>query len=128
MLSYLAQRAVSALRAQGLLARSVAVRLRYADFQNTEKRRRLRRPSNRDEDVLKIVRTLRPEVWKRRVKIRLVGVALHGLQKEGERQLDLLERLDVDKHVDTAVDRIRERHGFGAVVRGRAIGLLKQGK
>jgi DNA polymerase-4 len=131
MLSYLAQRAGSALREQHLRARSVAVRLRYADFQQTEKRRRFPRPSSRDEDILQVVRALRPELWKRRVKIRLVGVTLHGLESEGleeggrgERQLDLFERLDVDKHVDTAIDRIRERHGFGAVVRGRALGLL----
>ena len=126
MLSYLAQRAVRALREQGLLARSVGVRLRYADFQQTEKRRRLDRPSDCDGDVLQLVRALRPELWKRRVKIRLVGVTLHGLRPAGERQLDLLERCAGTKHVDTAVDRIRERHGFGAVVRGRAIELLKR--
>ncbi len=124
LLSYLAQRAAHALREQDLLARTVAVRLRYADFQTSAKRRRLPRGTQRDEDILAVVRALWPLCWQRRVKIRLVGVTLHGLERGSERQLDLLERVDVEKHLDDAVDGIRERHGFGAVVRGRAIDLL----
>ncbi len=124
MLSYLAQRACRALRDQGLLARSVGVRLRYADFQTAEMRRRLPTSSQRVEDVLMAVRALWPACWQRRVKVRLVGVTLHGLERKAEKQLDLLEQVDAEKHIDDAVDVIRERHGFGAVVRGRAIGLI----
>lgn len=127
MLSYLAQRACAALRGDMLLARSVEVRVRYADFQTAAMRRRLPEPTDRDEDVLSVVRTLWPLVWQRRVRLRLVGVTLHGLEpKGGEVQLDLLASLDVDRHLDAAVDAIRERHGFGALVRGRAIDLLRQ--
>jgi DNA polymerase-4 len=125
MLSYLAQRACRALREEGLLARSVEVRLRYADFQTAAKRRRFREPNDRDEDVLRVVRSLWPVVWQRRVRLRLVGVTLHGLEPKGEKQLDLLASLDVDRHLDTAVDAIRDRHGFGVLVRGRAIDLLR---
>jgi DNA polymerase-4 len=124
MLSYLAQRAVHALRAEGLLARSVGIRLRYADFKMVEARQRLPLPSSRDEDILAVVRELWPTRYTRRVALRLVGVVLHGLERGGERQLDLLDRLE-PRHLDAAVDRIRARHGFGAVVRGRAIGLLR---
>ncbi|MDJ0522338.1 MAG: DNA polymerase IV [Planctomycetota bacterium] len=126
MLSYLAQRACSTLRERGLRARSVSVRLRYADFQSTAMRRRLPSTDLCDEDVLAAVRALWPQCWQRRVKIRLVGVALHGLERREERQLDLLASVDGERHLDDAVDRIRERHGFGSVVRGRAIGLLKK--
>ncbi len=128
MLSYLAQRACAALRDERLRARSVEVRLRYADFQTAATRRRLPEPTDRDEDVLALVRTLWPVVWQRRVRLRLVGVTLHGLEtgSEGDQQLDLLATLDVDRHLDEAVDAIRKRHGFGSLVRGRAIGLLTQ--
>lgn len=125
MLSYLAQRACAALRGEGLRARAVEVRLRYADFQTAARRRRLPEPSDRDEDVLAVVRDLWPIVWQRRVRLRLVGVTLHGLEsKAREAQLDLLAALDVDRHLDAAVDAIRARHGFGSLVRGRAIDLL----
>lgn len=127
MLSYLAQRACAALRDERLRARSVEVRLRYADFQTAAMRRRLPEATDRDEDVLTLVRSLWPVVWQRRVRLRLVGVTLHGLEaREGEQQLDLLASLDVDKHIDDAVDAIRKRHGFGALVRGRAIDLIQR--
>lgn len=135
MLSYLAQRACATARERGLVAHAVSVRLRYADFKSSAMRRRLPLTGQRDEDVLATVRTLWPLCWQRRVKIRLVGVTLHGLERRGlkqqglerrgEQQLELLEAVDVEKHLDAAVDQIRERHGFGSVVRGRAIGLLK---
>ena len=125
MLSYLAQRAVRALRQEGLRARSVGVRLRYADFKTTEMRRRLVESSDRDEDVLRMVRILWPLCWQRRVRVRLVGVTLHGLEPKEAGQLDLLATLHTDTHLDAALDRIRDRHGFGAVVRGGAIDLLR---
>lgn len=152
MLSYLAQRAARALRAEGLKARSVGVRLRYSDFETVESRQRLAQPTDLDHDILERVRALWPARWTRRVRLRLVGVVLHDLAPAGERQLTLFDALSasatahdeaqaggdasrvaerraplltyVPPAVDQAVDRIRERHGFGSVVRGRAIGLL----
>ncbi|MDA1195729.1 MAG: DNA polymerase IV [Planctomycetota bacterium] len=124
MLSYLAQRACRALRDEGLRARAVEVRLRYADFQTAALRRRLPEASDRDEDVLTLVRALWPLVWQRRVRLRLVGVTLHGLERKAGGQLDLLATIDGSRHLDAAVDAIRDRHGFGALVRGRAIDLL----
>ena len=147
MLSYLAQRAILSLRKAGLRARSVGVRLRYSDFHTVEKRRALPEPSDRDDDILKQVRWLWPRCWKRRVRLRLVGVTLHGLEPVGERQLELFDgRLEENRPrgggskalhgvsdevrhlrraaLDEAIDQVRERHGFGAVTRGRAVGLI----
>jgi DNA polymerase-4 len=150
MLSYLAQRATAALRREGMLCRSVGVRLRYSDFETVEARRRLRSPSDRDRDVLPIVAALWPARWDRRVRLRLVGVALHDLSVVRERQADLFDfdagcsagarRSEGDsmptsapagpreqrrrKDLDDVIDEVRERHGFGAVVKGRAIDCL----
>jgi DNA polymerase-4 len=144
MLSYLAQRALRALREEGLHARTVAVRLRYADFETVQASRRLRQPTDHDDDVLGLVRTLGRRRWNRRVKLRLVGVALTDLVPVGDRQMDLFDRFDLAAvagagvrpraaapqgqglalRLDEAIDRIRERHGFGSVIRGRAIDLL----
>lgn len=151
MLSYLAQRAVRTLRAEGLVARSVGVRLRYADFDTVEARRRLPEPTDLDRPILAQVRALWPARWTRRVRLRLVGVVLHDLEPRRERQLDLpyltgvplpstrpsAEVVSEDTtfptpvgsslEIDRAVDRIRDRHGFGAIVRGRAIDLVFPG-
>jgi DNA polymerase-4 len=127
-LSYLAQRATAALRRERMLCGSVAVKLRYSDFRTVEARRRLDAPSDRDRDVLEAVEAAWPARWDRRVRLRLVGVALVGLVPAGERQLDLFDDAPGagglpagEKALDAALDRLRARHGFGAVVRGRAI-------
>ena len=195
MLSYLAQRALRALRSEGLLARRVSVKLRYSDFQTVQVQRSLRRPCDHDDTILNLVRRLARQRWDRRVKLRLVGVALGDLTPVGDRQLDLFEdellavswptatprepaeavgtsavasralvpqsaegigadtpriasasarRIGgqrrsqrtcelqhltgrtgaANSRLDRAIDVLRERHGFGAVVRGRAIDLL----
>ncbi len=162
-LSHLAQRAARALRAAGLCARAVGVRLRYSDFDTVETRQRLPAPTDLDHEILERVRALWPARWTRRVRLRLVGVVLHDLVEAGERQLNLglcmpdaprqarreppdaplptalgetlaayaprshlgpEEARVLDCAVDRAVDAIRDRHGFGALVRGRAIALL----
>ncbi|MEZ6026467.1 MAG: DNA polymerase IV [Planctomycetota bacterium] len=142
-LSWLAQRALRALREEGLRARTVSVRLRYADFETVQASRRLRQPTDQDDDVLDLVRTLGARRWDRRVKLRLVGVGLSDLESARDRQLDFFEQLaeptaerastlhrsliagpGLAHRLDRAVDRIRERHGFGSLVRGRAIDLL----
>ncbi|MFM8979816.1 MAG: DNA polymerase thumb domain-containing protein [Planctomycetia bacterium] len=152
-LSQLAQRAARAMRAEGLRARAVGVRLRYSDFDTVESRLRFEAPTDLDHDILERVRALARARWTRRVRLRLVGVVLHDLVASDERQLDLALRAPgseqdeaplraaglavaagahagealapyVPRAVDTAIDRIRARHGFRALVRGRAIDLL----
>jgi nucleotidyltransferase/DNA polymerase involved in DNA repair len=129
MLSYLAQRATAALRRERALAKGVAVRLRYADFKTVEAHARLPAPTDRDRDVLDAVEALWPRRYDRRVRLRLVGVTLSGLVPVGERQLDLaFDGIDgastTGPVLDRVVDRVREKHGFGAVVKGQAIGAL----
>lgn len=128
MLSYLAQRAAQALRAEGSVARGVGVRLRYSDFRTVEARGRLTEPSDRDAPILDAVRRLWPARYDRRVALRLVGVQLCEVVPRTGRQLDLFEDAGpaprARRALDDAVDHIRRRHGFGAVVRAGAIGLL----
>lgn len=154
-LSLLAQRAARAMRAEGLRARAVGVRLRYSDFDTVEVRQRFPTPTDLDHDILERVRSLARARWTRRVRLRLVGVVLHDLVASDERQLDLALRAPgseqaeaplraaglpvaagaqagepvapcMPRAVDKAIDCIRARHGFRALVRGRAIDLLSR--
>jgi len=156
MISYLAQRATRSLRKSNSLARSVGVRLRYADFQTVETRRRLSRPTDDDAEILKIARELWRRRYDRRVRLRLVGVVLHDLVEVTDRQLELpfargaqegeprTSKAPIptrtaahrdntpdnapehapEHAIDHAIDCIRDRHGFGSVVRGNAAGLF----
>ena len=132
MLSHLAQRATLALRVERLRAQAVVVRLRYADFLTVEVRRRFPAPTDRDHDVLALVDATWPQRYDRRVKLRLVGGSLVELSPAGPRQLELFDDLALrpeaggrgeaaNDRLDAVVDRLRSRHGFGAVARGRAI-------
>ena len=127
VLSDLAQHACRALRAAGLLARSVGVKLRDAAFCTTEARRRLPEPTDRDRDVLVAADALLRRRHDGRTPIRLVGVVLHGLVPASARTPGLFDELETGSggpaagRLDAALDALRARHGFGAVVRGRAI-------
>lgn len=118
MCSYLAQRATSELREQRLRARSVEVRICYSDFQVARMRRRLPTPTDRDDPILAQVARLWPRCWSRRVRLRRVGVALHGIEAAHERQLDLFE----DRPV--AVEQVSSDHvqaeGLARVPTGRS--------
>lgn len=138
MISYLAQRATRSLRKSNSLVRSVGVRLRYADFQTVETRRHLPRPTDDDGEILRVVRELWRRRYDRRVRLRLVGVVLHDLVEVTDRQLELPfaqkapegEPSEAPKPprtaaaLDHAIDCVRDRHGFGSVVRGNAVGLF----
>ncbi|MDJ0975323.1 MAG: DNA polymerase IV [Planctomycetota bacterium] len=131
MLSYLTQRATAALREERLLAKAVGVTLRYSDFQTVETRRRFREPTACVRQILERVDAIWPKRWDRRVKLRLVGVTLYDVFAEKEHQLDLFESpgfkaARLDERLDDAVDHIRKRHGFGALVRGRATALIER--
>lgn len=154
MVSYLAQRAVHALRSQGRTARSVGVKIRYSDFATREARLRLSAPTDRVDPVLTRVDRLWRRLWDRRVKLRLVGVSLHGIEVVHERQLALFDEHtgvvfaeapskttthetdahdvrnpalgDAHRTLDTIVEAIRSRHGFGALVQGQASTLIQR--
>lgn len=127
VLSDLAQHACAALRTSGLLAKSVGVKLRDAAFRTTEARRRLPEPTDRDRDVLEAADALLRQRHDGRTPLRLVGVALHGLVPAGDRTPGLFDHLETGSagpaagRLDATLDALRARHGFGAVVRGRAI-------
>lgn len=127
VLSDLAQHACAALRSAGLLAKSVGVKLRDAAFRTTEARRRLPEPTDRDRDVLAAADAVLRQRHDGRTPLRLVGIALHGLTPAGDRTPGLFDHLETGSagpasgRLDAALDALRARHGFGAVVRGRAI-------
>jgi len=127
MLHYLVERAMKAVRELGLLARTVAVKLRYNDFKGDEARARLREPTRLEPDVLSAALSLLARLHTRRVSVRLVGVTLSGLSLDDEDQLRLIRPDDEEQRaarLASALDELRARFGFGAVTAGKSIELL----
>jgi len=127
MLAYLLDRATSELRAQRLLARTLQVRLRHVDGVTGERARTLREPTDRTDLGMQLAGELLDELLVRRVLVRLVGVTLTSLVPPGPAQGRLFgDDGEERRRLFAAVDAVRERHGFGALVVGGAAGLLGQ--
>lgn len=105
----LAERVAWRARRRGARARTVTLKLRYADFQTLTRSRALA-PTNADREVLAAVQGLYAEARTRATPVRLLGVALSKL--ELDRQLPLLGG---DERLSGAVDGIRARFGYDAV-------------
>ena len=108
-------------RSRGIRARTVTLKLRWADF-TTITRARTIPATHRDADVWRCIdelqraaRALRPQA-----RIRLVGVQLSHLVVD--QQLDLPLEASTRVQVGTALDVVRDRYGFDAIRLGAADG------
>lgn len=125
LLVYLLDRAATELRQQQLAARTVQVRLRHVDGVSGERSRSLREATDRTDVCTELATALLDELLDRRVLVRLVGVTLTSLQPRGARQGSLFGAEDDARgKLFEAVDQVRRRHGFGALVVGAAGDLL----
>lgn len=110
MLCALCERVCWRARKRGVKARTVTLKLRYADF-HTVTRGRTIAATTSEAAVLAAVKSLYQRARTRRLPIRLLGVALSNLADD-DGQLGLFDPLE---RVGGAVDAIRERFGFDAV-------------
>ena len=125
-LCYLAGRACRTLRELGLAARTVEVRIGYADGVHERAQAPLRPPSALDPEVFAPAERLYLRLHARRVRLHRVGVVLRGLVAADGRQLDLLAGDDGGRteRLVGGLDGLRERFGDAAVVSGRSLHLL----
>jgi len=124
-------RATSDLRADGLVARTITVKLRDADFTTRQASRTLPEPVLTDRAVYAVARELLQKLrTARRMPARLIGVALSQLDRlGGEAQLALLEaerahhpESEKDRSLTRAMDAVRDRFGPDALGRARTRG------
>lgn len=111
----LVERATAALRVQKLRARSLAVVVRYADLKTVSRRVRVPRGAQ-EHRLLALARRVLERLLERRLRIRRLGVAFSGLTREYE-QLQLFEgpQARSKRALGQAMDRIRDKHGWGSV-------------
>jgi DNA polymerase-4 len=126
VLHYLLDRAAAECRAQGLAARRLEVRLRYADFAGAHRSATLPVPADDARAIWPAARALFRAARERRVLVRLVGVTLSGLAPPAGRQAGLFTAAEEERarRLVAASDRVRERHGFRALLAGPEIALL----
>jgi DNA polymerase-4 len=103
-------------RKRGIKARTVTLKLRYADF-HTLTRSRTLAPTSSELELYPVLVELLTAARTRSLPVRLLGVQLSNLGVF--QQLSLFD--DHDK-VDAVIDEIRDRYGFSMVTLGTQLG------
>ena len=103
------------LRAEQWLTSTVTVKIRYANFDTETKQCRVAYTSA-DHVLTKNVIELFEKVYQRRMRLRLIGVRFSGLVR-GTYQIDLFEDTQEMLSLYEAMDKMKSRYGFDAVMR-----------
>jgi DNA polymerase-4 len=113
----LSERTAARLRAQGLVGRTVAVKIRFADFTTITRSRTLAEATDVARVVYDTALSLYEALGLERARLRLVGVRVEQLRPASEQphQLLLGERDQGWREAEQAVDRATRRFGAGAV-------------
>lgn len=125
----LADRCAGRLRAQRLVARTVAVKIRTSDFRTLTRSRTLPQPTDVGRELYLAARDLLAAADLGGLPVRLVGVRAEGLTPAEDvvRQPTLDEAVaqnaDARRDAERAMDLVRERFGRSAIGAGtRAVG------
>ena len=113
----LASKVTARMRRARVAGRTVALRVRYADFTTLTRSRTLPDPTDVTAEVHAEAVRLFDALTRRRLRIRLVGVRVEGLlpRQDAQRQLVIGEREHGWPDADRAVDRVHLRFGRGVV-------------
>lgn len=111
------------LRSHGVIARTLTLKVRFADFSTITRSKTLADPTDTSHDVYATINGLFDALHLQRARIRLVGVRAEGLRPADERS----EQLAFDepergwRDADLATDRATARFGEGAVRPARLV-------
>jgi DNA polymerase IV len=113
----LSERCATRLRATGHVARTVSIKVRFADFTTITRSRTLREPTDVSRVFYDTARGLFEALDRKGALIRLVGVRAEGLSNASDtpQQLAMSGGEDEWRAADKAVDLAAARFGSGAV-------------
>ncbi len=113
----LAERTAARLREQGYAARTVTLKVRFADFTTITRSRTLSSATDTGREIYEVARELFLKLGLQRARLRLVGVRAESLITSAQvtRQQMLGEREVGWREADRAVDRASARFGSGSV-------------
>jgi DNA polymerase-4 len=124
ILRYLSERVGGELRQQNKQAKSVALKLRYADF-TTINRSHSSTVAIDSDDVIftTAARLLDKALAGKQKPVRLIGVEVSHLVSDAK-QLHLFDySTQRQERLDKAIDRIRKKYGFDSIQTGRTLAL-----
>lgn len=123
MLAHLT-RTVLRMRAHGLACRSIGLWLRDAEYEHHATQRRLAQPTETEEQLMPALQACFAELWRDRRCCTQAGLVLSELLPAAAQQYSLLEDpsvMEEARSIQGSLDRLRDRYGRDAVVRGSAM-------
>lgn len=119
----LSEQVARRLRVHGVIARTLTLKVRFADFTTITRSKTLSDPTDTSHDVYATIGALYDALHLQRSRIRLVGVRAEGLRPADERSHQLA--FDTPergwREADEAADRATARFGEGAVRPARLV-------
>lgn len=103
------------LRSEQWLTSTVVIKIRYANFDTETKQCRIAYTSA-DHTLTKNVTDLFDKLYQRRMRLRLIGIRFSGLVR-GTYQINLFEDTQEMLSLYQAMDKMKSRYGFDAVMR-----------
>ena len=117
------------LRADEAKAWCVSVQIRTGDFVNRSHQRKLAAPTDITAEIYQVSAALLRELWNGKTPLRLLGVTLTDIDRQGTEQLTLFPDAarERGKRLDAAVDAVRRQFGSDAIRFGGAVtGVAKK--
>ena len=110
------------LRKADFVARTVVLKLRFADFTTITRSRTIKEPTDLGRRIYEEVREIYESLGKQNEPIRLVGVRAEQLQDATTAQLGLWDESEGWREAEDVMDAASARFGRGAVKPARLIG------
>lgn len=119
----LCHRTAERLRASGLVARTVALKLRYADFSTVTRSRTVHAPLDSAQLLYAVAVQLLESLGDRSMTVRLVGVRAEHLEAAAQTSLQLsFDRRDDNwRAAEQALDRVTEKFGSKSLLPARLL-------
>ena len=119
----LTEKATARMRSKDMSARTISIKVRFADFKTISRSKTFALPMSGTKEVFEVAKSLFIYLKLDRARIRLVGVGLEGLMDgvDGPEQLELGERDKGWREATAAIDKASARFGQGSVRPARLI-------
>lgn len=120
----LSHRTATRLRASGMLARTVSLKLRYADFSTVTRSKTVHAPVDSAQIVYQVASQLLASLGVRPMSVRLIGVRLEQLESSdgAALQLSLDRRDDNWRSAERALDQVSRKFGGKTVLPAKLLG------
>ena len=126
VLLHLADNVSARVRRDGVKASCISITIRGNDMKKHSHQRMLEAPTDGTTKTYEVARELFRQLWDGHTNLRLIGLAMTQLDRDGQQQMSLFgesEKEDEREHnADKAVDALREKFGSDIIKRGGMLG------